>query len=137
MESGGSGEYDEVHDEIGKEGTSAHIEFAIDELPRSRASSLHDYSAAHCFLGFYFLGGLPEKQVRAYGCAEDSDEVLPGSVIFRPSRDECIAHDRGPMGLHHEGRNDVSEQTKRQPFQNRCDLIITAAHGPECDRDAE
>jgi len=55
MENGGRSEYDEVHDEIGKERTSTHIQFAIDELTMSRVSSLHDYSAAHRFFGFYFL----------------------------------------------------------------------------------
>ena len=137
MESDGGGEDNEVHDEIGKGGTRAHIQLAIDDLLARCVSSLHDHSPAHCFLGFHLLRGLPEKEIRTDGCAKNGDEGLPGRVIFRPGRHERIMHGPAPIGLHYEGCNDVSEQAKSQPFQDRGDLVITAAHCPECDSNAE
>src|SRR5207245_10526938 len=100
MESDGGGEDNEVHDEIGKEGTRAHIQLAIDDLLARCVSSLHDHSPAHCFLCFHLLPGLPEKEIRTNSCAKTGYEGLPCRLICRQGLYQRIMHCLAPMDLH-------------------------------------
>lgn len=70
-----SGENDEVHDEVRKEGAGADIQLAIDDFARAGSFPLHKHLTAHRLLMFYFLRRLPEEQIRADGGAENGDKI--------------------------------------------------------------
>ena len=58
-------------------------------------------------------------------------------MTFRPTWNEGVVHDCGPVGPKHDRGNDVSKQSRGEPFQNIGNLIVTEPNGREGDNDAE
>lgn len=71
-----AGKDDEVHHDVGEKRSNANIEFAQAQFTARCAKPIGEHSAAHGLFFFYFLRGLPEKQVRT-DCR--SEAVTPGS----------------------------------------------------------
>lgn len=58
-------------------------------------------------------------------------------MTFRPTWNEGVGHDCAPVGPKHDRSNDVSKQSRGEPFQNIGNFIVTESNGREGDNDAE
>jgi hypothetical protein len=105
--------------------------------PLVAPSRCHEHAPPHRLFVFYFLRRLPKEQVRADRRTENRHEHSPGFTSLRPARNKSGTHDCAPIGLQHERRDDVSEETRRKPFQDSGNLIVATANGGEGDDDAE
>ena len=75
------GDDDEEHHQIGDERTHADVQPSSVELEGRCASTRNRGQSSDAFFFFYFLRGLPEKQIRTDGGAEDGDD---GQQIISP-----------------------------------------------------
>ena len=77
VQRGGGREDDEVHDQVREEHAGQHIVPGAAYLPPGGAFAFLDGRLALRDLFLYFLGGLPEEQVRRDGRPQDAHQGRP------------------------------------------------------------
>src|SRR5689334_7078270 len=80
------------------------------------------------FFLLHLLGGLPEKEVRADGRAEDRHQRRPGLRAVKPRRPNRVREDRGPRRTEDDRGDDVREEEHGQPFQHLGDGLVVQPH---------
>ena len=80
--------------------------------------------AAETDLFFDFLIGLPEKQVRRDGRAEDCHQRRQKRRVKTESRYERRLNHREPIRSSKESRTNVSKQRQHQPFEGASDQTV-------------
>lgn len=100
-------------------------------------SPLDAHPSSHCLLFFNLLRRLPEEKIGTDGRTKYGDQRRPCLMTFRPTWNEGVVHDCGPVGPKDDRGNDVRKQSRGEPFQNIGNLIVTEPNSREGDDDAE